>query len=116
MVLLLPFLFSFAGCKKNNTPNNPPVNNDTIPVPVKTDVTFWMTRADRSVLFQKQTNTRLVFSSSTNSNPTIEVDTTQTYQSIDGFGFALTGASATLINSLPENQKDALLKELFLTD
>jgi len=46
----------------------------------------------------------------------IEVDDKQTYQSIDGFGYTLTGGSATLINKLPEGQKDALLKELFSAD
>ncbi|MBE0651040.1 MAG: glucosylceramidase [Bacteroidales bacterium] len=116
MVLLLPFLIYFAGCKKNNPTNNPPVNNDTIPTIVKSDVAFWMTKPDKSVLFKEQTNAGLVFSSSPNGYSTINVDTTTTYQSIDGFGFALTGASAELINYLSESNKEALLQELFLTD
>jgi glucosylceramidase len=116
MVVLLPFLISFSGCKKNNSPNNPPVNNDTIPTTVKTDVAFWMTKPDKSVLFKKQTNTSLIFSTAPNGNSTIDVDTTQTFQSIDGFGFALTGASAELINYLSAGTKEALLQELFLTD
>ncbi len=114
--LLVFVLISFPGCKKNNPTNNPPVNNDSIPTPVKSDVAFWMTNADQSVLFQEQTQAGLVFSSTPNGNSTIDVDTTQTYQSIDGFGFALTGASAELINYLSPNTKAALLKELFLTD
>src|SRR5690606_12250778 len=48
--------------------------------------------------------------------PTIEIDSTQSYQSIDGFGYTLTGGSAYLINKLQASQKDALLKELFSTD
>lgn len=104
------------GCKKNNNPNEAPVTNDSIPAAVKTDVVFWMTKPDKSVLFKKQTNTSLVFSSEPNGYSTITVDTTQTYQSIDGFGFALTGASAELINYLSESTKETLLKELFLTD
>ena len=92
------------------TPSNPVVTT-----PVKTDVAMWLTQPDQSSLFQKQ-NIGLLFSTSTNSNPTITVDTTKTYQTIDGFGYTLTGGSATLINNLPAAQKDALLRELFATD
>ncbi|GAA4318723.1 glucosylceramidase [Mucilaginibacter gynuensis] len=109
-----------AGCgkKSSGTVTPPPVVPPVVPPPVtpaKTDVAMWLTNADQSVLFKKQ-NVSLLFSTATNQNPTIEVDTTQTYQSIDGFGFALTGGSASLINSLPSAQKDALIKELFATD
>ena len=81
----------------------------------KTDVTFWMTTPDKSSLFQRQ-NTALLFKSTTNSYPVIDISPTQTYQTIDGFGFALTGGSATLINGLDAKTKDDLLKELILTD
>ena len=111
------FLILFTACKKPiNVNNNPPNPVDTTQTPVKTDVAFWMTKPDKSVLFQKQIYTSLIFNISNNNNPTINVDTSLSYQTIDGFGFALTGVSATLINSLPETTKDALLKELFLTD
>jgi glucosylceramidase len=86
-----------------------------ITTPVKTDVAMWLTQPDQSSLFQKQ-NIGLLFSAGTNSNPTITVDTTKAYQTIDGFGYTLTGGSATLINNLPAAQKDALLNELFATD
>ena len=100
---------AFASCasKKNSvTPNN---NTSG-----KTDVAFWMTKGDRSVLLQKQ-DVALNFGSAANTHKTITVDENQTYQSIDGFGYTLTGGSATLINQLPEQEKDALLKELFAT-
>ncbi|MEX8546595.1 MAG: glycoside hydrolase family 30 beta sandwich domain-containing protein [Mucilaginibacter sp.] len=70
---------------------------------------------DKSSLFQKQ-NITLNFSSTASSNTTLTVDTAQVFQTIDGFGFALTGGSASLINSLNSTQQDALLKELFTTD
>lgn len=76
---------------------------------------MWLTNPDRSLLLRKQ-NISLLFNSSSNSNTTINVDTTKTYQTIDGFGYCLTGGSASLINSLAASQQDALLKELFLTD
>ncbi|RYG12619.1 MAG: glucosylceramidase, partial [Chitinophagaceae bacterium] len=48
-----------------------------------------------------------------NSSPTIEVDPNTTFQTIDGFGYTLTGGSASLINALPAADKDKLLNELF---
>lgn len=96
------------------TPPTPPVTPVPTPV-VSSDVAFWLTKADRSSLLQKQ-NISLNFSVASNQYNTITIDTTQTYQSIDGFGFALTGGSAYLINRLPATDRDALLKELFTTD
>lgn len=76
---------------------------------------MWLTTPDRQTLLQKQ-NISLLFSNTTNQNSTINVDSTTQYQSIDGFGFALTGGSATLINQLTAAQQSALLTELFATD
>jgi glucosylceramidase len=75
---------------------------------------IWLTTGDQKSLLAKQSQ-GLAFSSAAaaGTNPVIEVDDKQTYQSIDGFGYTLTGGSATLINKLPEVRKDALLKELF---
>ncbi len=67
------------------------------------------------VYFKKQGGV-MNFSNSSNYNPSIVVDTTLTYQTMDGFGFALTGGSASLINQLTSADKDALLKELFTSD
>ena len=78
------------------------------------DVSFWLTTADRSALLQKQ-NVVLKFSAATNQNQTIEVDESKVFQTIDGFGYTLTGGSATLINNLGAKEKDALIKELFST-
>ncbi len=79
---------------------------------IASDVSFWLTKGDRSALLAKQ-NVELNFTTTTNSNATIEVDETQVYQGIDGFGYTLTGGSATLINNLGATEKDALIKELF---
>ena len=76
---------------------------------------MWLTTADKTQLLAKQ-NIALNFSSTTNSITTINVDTTTTYQTIDGFGFALTGGSAQVINGLSTNLNSALIKELFSTD
>ena len=73
---------------------------------------LWLTKPDQSVLLQKQ-NTTFVFGTVANAFQTITVDDSQTFQSIDGFGFSLTGGSAEVINQLNPTKKQELLQELF---
>lgn len=119
IVILLTVLAFETGCnKKNDTTGGTPVTPvvPIVPVtPIATDVNEWLTLPDQSQLFKKQ-NVSLLFNTGTNQNTTIGVDDTQTYQTIDGFGFALTGGSAYLLNSLSAANKNALLNELFNTD
>ena len=75
----------------------------------------WLTTADQSVLFQRQTKD-LHFAHNTNDFPTISVDAEQAYQVMEGFGFSLTGGSALLISRLFDPDRNALLRELFLSD
>jgi len=79
------------------------------------DVSLWLTKGDQSVLLQKQ-NVNLTFGTKSNHYSTITVDTTQTFQTIDGFGYTLTGASAYLINHMSTATRDVLLRELFAND
>jgi glucosylceramidase len=110
-ILLLPFfaLFIFGDCSKNNNNNSTPVPN---PVPATNDVDMWLTKPDQSALLQKQ-STILSFVSTTNSFPNIDVDSASSFQTIDGFGYTLTGGSAYLINHLDAASRSALLNELF---
>ena len=75
-------------------------------------VSVWMTTGDRTALLAKQPT--LAFASTTNNHPTITVDGTTTYQTMDGFGFTLTGGSASVINRMPSAARAALLSELFM--
>ncbi|WP_316771800.1 glycoside hydrolase family 30 protein [Pedobacter frigiditerrae] len=105
-----------CACKKSTKKTETPVTPiPPITTPLTSDVSFWLTKGDKSVLLQKQ-NVALNFSNTNNSNTTIEVDANQVYQTIDGFGYTLTGGSATLMNSLGATEKDALIKELFSTE
>lgn len=72
---------------------------------------FWLTKNDQSVLLKEQN--KLSFSGKINNLPTIEIDETQTFQTIDGFGYSLTGGSALVINQLSKDNKAKLLQELF---
>src|SRR5690606_26986279 len=51
--------------------------------------------------------------SGTNNYPTLEVEGEQQYQSVDGFGFTLTGGSADVMGQLPDGKRSELLQELF---
>lgn len=68
----------------------------------------WVTNPDRSSLFEKQAEPILFGNRGGRGGATIIVDDLQAMQSIDGFGFALTGGSAELgsefitTGSLPE--------------
>lgn len=77
-----------------------------------TKVKVWLTTGDRKHLLERQQD--LLPSMTASGNTTIEIDTTQVFQSMDGFGFALTGGSAWVIHQLPASKRDSLLKELFL--
>lgn len=120
ILCILIFGAFHSGCSRSSDdtdmPPAPPADTTKTPTPVQSsDVALWLTTADRSSLFEKQ-NVSLIFSGDAGSGPTITVDSTQTYQSIDGFGYCLTGGSAYLIHKLPDNQRQALLHELFGAD
>jgi len=118
-LFLLLGLFA-SGCKKdtadNNTPVNPPVTPPvTPPTTSASQMAVWLTMPDKSALFYRQ-KVNLQFAANTNSDPTIAVDTTQSYQTMDGFGYCLTGGSAQLMSRMSTSARAALIKELFATD
>ena len=71
---------------------------------------LWVTKLDKSALLQQQKipNPPLI-----NPDETISINTSQTFQEMDGFGFALTEGSAMLINTMSPDARDNLLNELF---
>ena len=77
-------------------------------------VSLWLTTADNSALFQQQSNP-IAFGPAA-SGPSIEVDPKQTFQTVDGFGYALTGGSAQLLMHMDPAKRAALLHELFTTE
>lgn len=77
-------------------------------------VNSWVTTGDRSQLLQQQAP--LKFGKVANNYLNVDVNTSQTFQSIDGFGYSLTGGSAMLLHGLPSAQRATLLRELFGSD
>jgi len=113
-IYCLVLLLAVTACKKSPaTSGTDPKPVD--PTPLKSDVEFYLTTGDQSSLLKKQ-NSKLVFGTATNFYPDITVDSTQTYQAVDGFGFCLTDASAGLISDLPSSIQNELHKELFGSD
>lgn len=74
-------------------------------------VQVWLTKGDQSVRLQQQGNA--VFSGMSASGTTIEIDPAQVFQTIDGFGYTLTGGSVEVINQLSAAKKQELLNDLF---
>ena len=75
---------------------------------------LWLTTPDRAAIVAPQA-TSLHFSSEAAKLPVLTVDDAQHFQTMDGFGFALTGGSAQLLMRMGAAQRAALLKELFTT-
>ncbi len=110
----VPFLYLIAlislcaKCNKSNNSGQTPVT----PEPTTNDVDIWVTKANGTVLLQKQ-NKITSFGTTANSNPVITVDDAVKYQTMDGFGYTLTGGSASLINQMTDTKKNELINELF---
>jgi glucosylceramidase len=80
--------------------------------PKGTKPQLWLTDPDKGILFMQSS-----VQSATNADglPEIRIDAAKKYQVMDGFGFALTGGSAMLINQMSAGKQMALLRELFGT-
>jgi glucosylceramidase len=107
--VLLCTVFLCGHCSKKN---------ETVPAPTPPAETpagkadYWVTTGNQLSLLKKQT-TAVSFLSSSAIASVIDVDSTRKFQTIDGFGYTLTGGSAYLINRLPTGTKNTLLQELF---
>jgi glucosylceramidase len=108
---LISLSLSFFNCSSSSEIATPAIN-PTIPPVIVNEVDFWLTHAAKNSYLQKQTGV-LVFGTNYNVYPNIVVDETQTYQTIDGFGYTLTGGSAQSINKLNPQKRQDLLQELF---
>ncbi len=74
----------------------------------------WVTSPSNNVFFQKELSQAELKSNT--SLPIIEVTDSKIYQTMDGFGYTLTGGSALHITKMEPAARAALLKELFAVD
>ncbi|KAB8126224.1 beta-1,6-glucanase [Gracilibacillus oryzae] len=86
------------------------------PINEQTDVELWLTTADQKNLLTEQDP--LIFNEEPAANqPVIQVDPNVEFQTIEGFGSAITGSSAYLINNkMSIQQREKLLNDLFSED
>ncbi|GAB3424234.1 glycoside hydrolase family 30 protein [Niabella aquatica] len=114
-IVLLYILSISAQCNKGNSGGNPNPPSNPPPVAADYQAEAWITHGNQTALFQKQASA-LAFSSVSNNFPMIDVDSADVYQTIDGFGYTLTGSSAYLIQKMGAAERSDLLKELFSSD
>ncbi|MDE2248986.1 MAG: glycosyl hydrolase [Xanthomonadaceae bacterium] len=84
------------------------------PLPAKAGVELWLSTADRRLRLARQPDIEIGARQGAPADVDIDIDIHKTYQSIVGFGAALTDSSAWLLqNKLDGQQRSALLQELF---
>ncbi|WP_379963726.1 glycoside hydrolase family 30 beta sandwich domain-containing protein [Epilithonimonas sp. UC225_85] len=113
LLLLGITIFSLLFCQSSNvddSPTNPPTDGGTDNGSYASG-SFWLTKADESIKLQRQSN--IIFNNASNNYQTLDVDASQKYQTIDGFGYTLTGGSVQVINQLSATKKEELLQDLF---
>lgn len=80
--------------------------------PAASSAQVWLTNRDRTQLLALQPE-KLAFHPAGESPASIQIDDQQTYQTVDGFGFALTGASGQLLHHMDPASRHALLQKIF---
>lgn len=108
ITLLLTALASNCSMQEND-----PDTSEKPKVPeLENEVEFYLTKSDQSQMLESQSDI-LSFGTAYNNYASIEVNAAEEFQSVEGFGFTLTGGSAQVINSLNSDKKQELLQHLF---
>lgn len=109
LLMVMMSIMALSGCKANNDDDD-----DIIPPPPKDTILakVYLTRGDQSKLFHKEPEISVKTIGSSTS--LITVDTAITFQTIEGYGAALTGSSAYLLNRrMSSGARGSLLRDLF---
>lgn len=108
-LLFLALVLQLVACKSKETPKDTdPIPNDTLP---KAQV--WVTSGDQTKLLTKHESLNIRAVDPT-LWPVVRIDTSIRFQAIEGYGAALTGSSAYLINQkLSGVERQKLLSDLF---
>jgi glucosylceramidase len=77
-------------------------------------ITAWVTTPDQAQQLRRQPGT-LPFGKAAPAGAVIEINDGQRYQTMDGFGYCLTGGSAQLLHAMSASARAKLLRELFGT-
>lgn len=90
------------------------VSSCTIPPSVSNEAKtaeVWLTKGDESVKLEQQKS--ILFTDAAKPHQNIEINSDEKFQSVDGFGYTLTGGSVEVINRLSSDKRKALLNEIF---
>lgn len=98
----------------DSTPEAEPENTPEAEPPVIAEATFYTTLANQTKIFEE--SKVLLDSSNNGTGKRITIDKNTRYQEIVGFGPALTGASCYNILQMSQEDRTALLEELFDTE
>lgn len=112
LVLLILVGVVLSSCSEDEEPNYLPPPSPTPVGEVVGQAELWATSGDQSKLLAQQNDLDIIDNTESD-NPTISINVSEKFQEIEGFGAALTGSSAFLINRLNDTQKTGLLNELF---
>ncbi|GLB49401.1 glycoside hydrolase family 30 protein [Neptunitalea lumnitzerae] len=102
IVILAAFVVLFSGISCNNKSENR--NTDS------TNGTAYVTTFDNKSLLKEE---KLFNEEPYEHTQVITIDTTTTYQIMDGFGYTLTGGSAMLLHKMTTRARAAIIKEIF---
>jgi glucosylceramidase len=109
---VLLVLLLLVGCsRKSGSSGTPLPGSSQQPVTGQGEVEVWLTTA--SGTSRLESVAPLSFGGNAGSSTIIDIDSGQRFQTMDGFGYTLTGGSALLVNAMSGSAKDALLRELF---
>lgn len=104
-LLFLLLAFGFFGCSKPKVVDEPITPVQDLPVDV------WTTSGNGLNLFYKK---NIAFADDEDSRfQSILIDTAQQFQTLEGFGYTLTGGSAMLLHQMGAAGRAALLREFF---
>ena len=109
--ILIAIATTIVACSDEDIKRYPPPSTGGSGSEVGT-AQIWVTSGDESRLLSAQDNLSIIDNNET-SYPSITINEDEQMQEIEGFGAALTGSSAYLINNLSTSQKNSLLSNLF---
>ncbi|RKD90939.1 glycoside hydrolase family 30 protein [Mangrovibacterium diazotrophicum] len=108
ILFLSLLLTSFGSCSKASDDDN---SGGDVPVTEAGDVTIYVTNATRTRDFEKTT---VDFSSKSNMSPTtIKLEPATRYQTMDGFGAAITGSTCYNLMKMTQANRTKFLTETF---
>jgi len=116
-MLLLSCLVCSCACSKSdsNTPSKNSKENqkETTQTETASDATAYVTTADRTKLFASE---GIAFGEASSMSPYAVKFTDEEYQSVDGFGAAITVSTCYLLSKMTSSDRTAFLRQVFDPD